>query len=73
MLKRQTLGLGHEEVGEDYADGAGGAPEEEDLGSEVGFLLSDKVRRDDSDDAVPVLLISLCCEGRDGRKLTRTS
>lgn len=73
LLKRQSLGLGHKEVGENDADGAGGAPEEEHLGSQVGFLLSNKVRRDDSDDAVPVSLISLRCEVRERGKLTRTS
>jgi hypothetical protein len=40
--------LRHEEVGEENADGASRTPEEEDLRSEVGFLLADEVRSDDS-------------------------
>ncbi|KAH0445623.1 general substrate transporter, partial [Aureobasidium melanogenum] len=42
LLKRQPLGLRHEEVSEDNADCTSGAPEEEDLGAEVGFVLSNK-------------------------------
>lgn len=54
LFKRQSLGLRHEEVSEDDTDCASGAPEEEDLRAEVGFILSDKVRSDNSNDAVPV-------------------
>lgn len=73
LLKRQALGLGHEEVGEGDADCASGAPEEEDLRTEIGFILVDKIRGDDGNDAVPRFSISLCREIRGGRILTRTS
>jgi hypothetical protein len=48
LFERETLGLGHEEVGKGNADGA---PQEEDLGSEVCLILANEVGSDDSDDA----------------------
>jgi len=53
LLERKALGLGHQEVGEENADDAEGAPHEEDLGRQVGILGVDQVRGDDGDDAVP--------------------
>ena len=52
LFERQTLGLGHEEVCEEEGEAAEGAPEEEDLGAEVGVALlgADEVGSDDSDD-----------------------
>ena len=50
LLERETFGFGHEEVGVDEADGAEGAPDEEDLGPEVAFVLADHVGSDDGDD-----------------------
>jgi hypothetical protein len=73
LLKRQSLGLRHEEVSKDDADCTGGAPKEEDLRTKVGFVLSNKVRRDNGNDAVPITFISLYCGVRGRRKLTRTS
>ena len=59
LLERQTLGLRNEEVSENDADGASGAPEEEDLRSEVGLLLANKVRSNNCDNAVPKLFYML--------------
>ena len=53
LLKRQSLGLGDEEVRVDEAGKAEGSPDEEDLGLEVRVLLTDHVGGDDGDDAVP--------------------
>lgn len=50
LLEGETLGFGHEEVGVDEADGAEGAPDEEDFGAEVALVLADHVRGDDGDD-----------------------
>ena len=52
LFERQTLGLGHQDVGEGERDAAEGAPEEEDLGAEVGVARSgaDKVGGNDADD-----------------------
>lgn len=50
LLERKTLGLGDEEVGVHEADGAEGAPDEEDLGAEVAFGCADHVGGDDCDD-----------------------
>jgi hypothetical protein len=55
LFKRQALGLRHEEVGKENTDGASGTPEEEDLGTEVCLLLSDEVRGNDGNEAVPEL------------------
>ena len=53
LFERKTLSLGHQEVGEENADDAEGAPHEEDLGGQVGVLGIDQVRGDDGDDAIP--------------------
>lgn len=53
LFERKALGLGHQEVGEENADDAEGAPHEEDLGGQVGVLGIDQVRGDDGNDAVP--------------------
>lgn len=50
LLEREALSLRHEEVGVDEADGAEGAPDEEDFGAEVAFVRADHVRSDDGDD-----------------------
>jgi hypothetical protein len=63
LLERETLGLGHEEVGEGPADAAKTAPHEEDVGAEVGVALAgaDEVGGDCCDDLGQ---ISLCESGR---------
>jgi hypothetical protein len=48
LLEGQSFGLRDEEVGEEDTDGASGSPEEEDLWSEVGLILSDEVWGNDS-------------------------
>lgn len=53
LLKGETLGLRDEEVAVDEANGAEGAPDEEDLGAKVALVLADHVGSDDRDDAVP--------------------
>jgi hypothetical protein len=53
LLEGEAIGLGYEEVGVDEADGAEGAPDEEDLGAEVALVFADHVGGDDGDDAVP--------------------
>jgi hypothetical protein len=53
LLEAQALGLGDEEVREEHAGGAGGAPDEEDLGLEVTVVGVDHVRGDEADDEVP--------------------
>lgn len=53
LLEGKTLGLGDEEVGVDEGAGAEGAPDEEDLGTEVALVSVDHVGGDDGDDAVP--------------------
>ena len=53
LLEGEALGLGDEEVAVEEADGAEGAPDEEDLGSEVALVLANHVGGDDGDDAVP--------------------
>ena len=50
LLERQALSLRNEEVGIHEAGGAEGAPDEEDLGAEVGFVGADHVGGDDCDD-----------------------
>lgn len=50
LLKRQSLGFGDEEDRVDEAAETEGAPDEENLGSEVGFLLTNHVGGDDCDD-----------------------
>ena len=44
LLKRETLGLGHAEVGEDEAAQAGRSPDEEHFGAKVAILRIDDVR-----------------------------
>jgi len=44
LLKRETLGLGHAEVGEEEAANAGRSPDEEHLRAEVAILWIDDVR-----------------------------
>lgn len=53
LLEGETLELGHEEVGEGQGEGAQGAPQEEDLGAEVGLIGADEVGGDDGNDGVP--------------------
>jgi hypothetical protein len=53
LLQAQTLGFGDEEVGEEHAGGASGAPDEEDLGLEVALVLVHQVGGDEADDEVP--------------------
>lgn len=55
LLKRQTLGLVDEEVGEDGAAEAGGSPDPEHLGGEAGtsWALVDEVRGSVADTEVP--------------------
>jgi hypothetical protein len=55
LLKRQTLGLGNEEVSVDASAGAESTPDKEDLGTEVALTLglADHVRSDGGDDCVP--------------------
>lgn len=55
LLQGKTLGLRNKEEGVDEAKEAEGAPDEEDLGAEVGVtgLSSDHVWGDDGNDAVP--------------------
>ena len=48
LLESKTLGLRDEEVGVDEADGAETTPKVEDLGAEVGPVLVDQVRGDES-------------------------
>ena len=50
LLEGETLGLGDEEVGVDEADGAEGAPDEEDFRAEVALVGADHVGGDDCDD-----------------------
>ena len=50
LLKGQSLGLGDEEVRVEEAAGAEGAPEKENLGSEVALILTNQVGGDDCDD-----------------------
>lgn len=51
----EALGLRDEEEGEEEGDAAKTTPHEEDVRTELGrvWLISDKVRGDDTDDAVP--------------------
>lgn len=55
LLEREALHLGHQEEGEEEGQDAERAPDEEDLGAEVGGAgrVADHVRGDDADDAVP--------------------
>ena len=53
LLERETLGLGHEEVGVDESASAETAPHKEDGRLEVAALLADHVGGDDGDDGVP--------------------
>lgn len=53
LLKRQTLGLGNEEVSVDEGAGAETTPDEEDGGLEVTAVLTDHVGGDDGNDGVP--------------------
>lgn len=50
LLERQALCLGDEEIGVHKGAGAEAAPDEEDGGSQVGFVGVDHVGGDDSDD-----------------------
>lgn len=55
LLEGKTLGLGHEEVGEEEGDAAERTPQEEDVGAQacgVGTV-GHKVGSNDTDDAVP--------------------
>lgn len=56
LLEGETLGLRDKEVGKQNTDDAEGAPHEEDLGAQVGILLVDEVRCNDSDDLFFVLV-----------------
>ena len=53
MLEGQALSLRDKEVGIDDAGRAKGTPDEEDLWTQVAFVLADHVGCDDGDDAVP--------------------
>lgn len=53
LFQGKSLGFGDQEVGVDEADGAETAPDVEDLGAQVAFVLVHHVRGDDGDDAVP--------------------
>ena len=50
LLEREALGLRDEDVGVDEADGAEGAPDEEDFGAEVALVGADHIGGDDGDD-----------------------
>jgi hypothetical protein len=50
LLEGETLGFRDEEVGVDEADGAEGAPDEEDFRAEVALVGADHIGGDDSDD-----------------------
>lgn len=50
LLEGETLGLWHEEEGEEDGDDAKGSPHEEDLGRQVRVLGIDEVWGDDCDD-----------------------
>lgn len=50
LLECEALGLGNQEVGVDEAEEAERAPDEEDLGAEVGVVGADHVGGDDGDD-----------------------
>jgi hypothetical protein len=47
LLQRQALELGNQEEGEQPTEDAESAPEEEDLGAQVGLVLTDEVGSDD--------------------------
>jgi len=47
LLESKSLGLPDEEVGVEQAEDAGGTPEEEDFGFEVGLVGVDEVGGDD--------------------------
>ena len=49
LLEREALGLGHEEVGEDDAEGACSSPDKEDFGAHVAGCRVDHVRCDVAD------------------------
>ena len=49
LLERETLGLRDKQVRVHEADGAEGAPDEEDLGAEVALVFADHVGGDDCD------------------------
>jgi len=55
LLEGETLGLGNEDECIDQAQGAEGAPNEEDARTEIGFMwiCADHIGGDDCDDAVP--------------------
>ena len=50
LFERQTFGFGNEEVCVDEAGGAETTPDEEDFGTEIGFVDADHVGCDDCDD-----------------------
>ena len=50
LFKRETFGFGDEHIGVDEADCAKGAPKEENFRSEVGFVGTDEVGGNNSDD-----------------------
>lgn len=53
LFKRQTLGLGDQEVGVDEGDSAETSPDEEDRRLQVTLIGTNHVRGDDGDDGVP--------------------
>lgn len=53
LLQTQPFGLGHKEVRKEDAEGAGGAPDEEDFGLEIALVRVHHVRCDFADDKIP--------------------
>ena len=53
LLQTQPFGFGHKEVRKEDAEGAGGAPDEEDFGLEIALVRVHHVRCDFADDEIP--------------------
>ncbi len=66
LFKRETLGFRDQQIGVEETGGAEGAPDEEDFGAEVAFVLVDHVGGDDCNDLLQCCqrLLEVYCSGR---------